>query len=292
MPRPSHQAALSAAFWLTLLAVTTPSRVSGQTTDSYLKSLLNEYYAGKMVRAKVVIPAGQKGLEIVDGQITLSIPAPDQAAAQPGDSLLITQLRFTSKRIEVEFAGNGEELSQQTASAGKSFAGKSVKLPAPRLQLQFSREITTRDLNIQTINRLLAAAVDVSLLVPEKTGQPPTAISSESPDRHSNAAQIALRLAERRANAEGIPTAPTATEGTVTEPGVGEVAIVSTAQRSRLYIDGAFSGQTPRNLRILAGVHTILVILDGYAPWEKKFFIPAGKLSIVAAQMQPTSPRK
>lgn len=39
--------------------------------------------------------------------------------------------------------------------------------------------------------------------------------------------------------------------------------------RARIYIDGQYSGMTPRTVRLLAGEHTITMIADGYEEWTK-----------------------
>lgn len=290
MPQPFRQAVFSVLLLLVLLTTASPSQSPDQDNDSYLKTLLRDYYTGKIVRAKVAIPTSKHGLEIVDGQINAASQTNSKSAVQPGDPLLITQFQFSSKSIDIEFSSN-EAPPAKAADSGNSFTGKTSRQPAPRLRLQFSHEITTRDLNIQTINRLLAAALDVSALTP-KTTPPAAVVSIEPRRRRSESAQLVLALIERRANAEGIPTAPTAAEDAVREPGIGELVIVSLVRSARVYIDGAFSGQLPRTVRILAGVHSILVTSDGYSAWGKKYFIPAGKLSAVSADLQPITSRK
>lgn len=279
-----YKAVFSTALLTALLAVTVPARLSGQATDDYLKSLLNQYYTGKIVRARVAIPADKKGLEIVDGLIR-NAPA-SRIAAEPGDPLLISQLRFKSHRIEVQFDSEGSE-----PAAGKNFAGRNDKHAAPRIQLQFTREITTRDLNIRTINNLLASAIDVSSLTP-KSARPAAESPTGEPRKRNDPGQLALMLAERRARAEGIPAAEIRTEGSVTEPGIGELTIECSAGQARFYIDGAFSGHTPRTIRLRAGVHTILVIGDAAEAWEKQFFIPAGHSSAVRAELLPVESKQ
>ncbi|HWQ35616.1 MAG TPA: hypothetical protein VNQ79_22405 [Blastocatellia bacterium] len=278
-----YRAVLSATALLVLLSLTVPAPVTGQETDDYLKSLLTEYYTGKIVRAKVAIPGDRKGLEIVDGLIR-NTAVSGRTAAEPGDPLLIAQIRFRSRRIEVEFDGKSGDTSSWP---GKGFTGRSARNSPPRILLQFTREITTRDLNIRTINNLLASAVDVSSLIPKNPRQPADPASGDESRKRPDAAQATLMLAERRARAEGIPIAEVTVEGTVTEPGIGEVTIECPAAQARLYIDDAFSGHTPRTIRLRAGVHKILVLCERQASWEKQFFIPAGSSSVIRAEVRP-----
>src|SRR5437868_14003155 len=87
------------------LAQTKP--LSGSQLDDYLKSLLAEYYTGKMVYAKVDIPATERGLQIMDGRLEVTVAGKMQViAARPGAVLVIRQLTFKSKNIEVQFEGN------------------------------------------------------------------------------------------------------------------------------------------------------------------------------------------
>lgn len=40
--------------------------------------------------------------------------------------------------------------------------------------------------------------------------------------------------------------------------------------KARIYVDGQFSGITPRTIKLLSGEHTILLIADGYEEWTRK----------------------
>lgn len=276
-----------------LLLSSLPARLSGQETDNYLKSLLSDYYKGRIVRAKVTIPAGRKGLEIVDGKLRTKSFADHQPAAQPGEPLLITGLQFKSKSIDVEFDGGESDHPSVSQSAGKNFASQISNTISFRLHLQFPRQLTVRDLNIQTINRFLSAAVDVSALTPVPAHQEGTvsAVSSAASGAPvSDRSELERRLAERRAKAEGIETAPTRAEEIPTEPGIGEMSVECSIGRARLYIDGAFSGYTPRTVRIRAGVHTVLILCDRCTAWEKQFFVPTGKVSLIRADVAQSTP--
>src|SRR5438046_3072465 len=90
---------------ISLAAQTKP--LSGSQLEDYLKSLLAEYYTGKMVYAKVDIPGTERGLQIIDGRLEVTVAGKMQViAARPGAVLVIRQLSFKSKNIEVQFEGN------------------------------------------------------------------------------------------------------------------------------------------------------------------------------------------
>jgi len=257
--------------------------------DGYVKSLLIEYYTGKFVRAKVVIPATERGLEIVDGRLDVA-PSPASAgAAQPGDLLLISGLKFKAKSIEVEFGGDEPIDERSAVSKGdQHHLTKGVKRgPWPRLTLRFSHELAQRDLTVQNINRLLANAVDVSQLAPKVPPPPPApATVAELPPKRPDAST----LAERAAHAQGIPTATLISELVGESTAIGELTVECSAGRARVYIDDVYSGWTPRTVKLRAGIHSILVVAEGYAMWEQKFFIPGAKASLIRAELKRTTP--
>lgn len=278
---------------------------SEKQINSDLKLLLNDYYAGKPVRAKVVIPANERGVEVLDGQLKI-YPLPElTAAVQPGELVLIKELRFKNKEIEVRF--DGEHLKEAATTAppqaipGLAPVGphgsdatvgpppaalvpKTSKvtkaLPDPRVVLRFTREIETRDLNLQSINRLLSPAVDVGSLVPNTSlERKATALPARS---------TASERAQQAAVEQGIPVAPATGDLIGAASDVGELVIECSVPGARLYIDGAFSGTAPRTVQLQMGVHTVLVVGGGQNQFEQKFFLPAGKISTIKADLTPT----
>ncbi len=276
--------------------------ISERQLDSDLKLLLNDYYAGKPVRARVVIPATERGVEVVDGQLKI-YPLPDlTAAVQPGEMVLIKELRFKAKEIEVRFSG--EHLGEATAAEPAAlilapvgphgadatvpkaaFVAKAAKeakpakpLPDPRVILRFSRDIETRDLNLQSINRLLEPAVEIAPLAPAAALAPkPEATSRPS----------ANDRAQQAAEAQGIAIAPVTGELVGAAPNLGELVIEFSVTGARLYIDGAYSGTAPRAVQLPMGVHTVLIVAPGHGQFEQKFFLPAGKISTIKAEFNP-----
>ena len=272
--------ALPVILLLATLLTAQDKPLSGKKLDEYLKALLTEYYTGKSVHAKVAIPTNGRGLQITDGRPeTASTGAP--SAAPPGTTLVIRQLRFKNKNIEVQFdtSSSGEASS---SSGDLRYLTKTVGVHAvARINLRFSRSITSQDLTVPNINRLLSAAVDITALIPKATEPPATADTTPRRSRLD-----AAMLAERAARAQGIPFATVVSDlvGSGTE--CGEVTIECSATRARLYIDGGYSGFTPRTIKLLTGVHTILIVNEGDAMWEQKFFIPGGKASVVRAELK------
>lgn len=276
---------------------------SEKQINSDLKLLLNDYYTGKPVRAKIVIPANERGIEVLDGQLKI-YPLPEvTAAVQPGELVLIKELRFKNKEIEVRF--EAERLQETTTTApplaipglapvgphgsdatvgpppaalvAKSMAKPSKPLPDPRVVLRFSREIETRDLNLQSINRLLSPAVEVMMLAPTPS---PVATTTTTTAPRSTASE----RAQQTATGQGIPIAPVTGDLVGATAGVGELIIECSVPGARLYIDGTFSGTAPRTVQLMMGVHTVLVVASGQRQFEQKFFLPAGKVSTLKAE--------
>ncbi len=294
--------------YVTIFAQTSPAErkrqvVSERQLDSDLKLLLNDYYIGKPVRAKIVIPANERGIEVLDGQLKI-YPLPGlTAAVQPGELVLIKELRFKNKEIEVRF--NGEHLGETTESTPPTLtpigphgsdasvpktafiakAPKPVKaLPDPRVILRFSRDIETRDLNLQSINRLLAPAVDIASLTPVAA----TALTLPTPDAPLRpSAPSASDRAQQVATEQGIVIASVTGELVGAPANVGELVIESPIAGARLYIDGAYSGTAPRTVQLVMGIHTVLLVAAGRGQFEQKFFLPAGKISAIKAEFNP-----
>jgi hypothetical protein len=250
-----------------------------QINDFYgdIKTALTLHYTGKLVKVKMTIPATRRGLEMIDGTLQNSsgpTQTPPPAAAQPGDELVIKSLRIGDNEIEFEF-GKNEPPPKKSLSSIFSIA------KPPRINLRFSRELTTKDLTIENINRMLATAVDVSSLTQPaaEKGASATQASIASPQAEAPA------KTDEPANDQGLPSANIVGDLPSLNPALGELTVESLAQPARVYIDGSYSGIAPRTVRLRAGVHTILVVSDGHAPWEQKFFIPGGKASVVRAEL-------
>jgi hypothetical protein len=240
-----------------------------------IKTILTSHYTGKIVRAKMMIPATRRGLEIVDGILQNSSgPTPPPVAAQPGDELVIKSFKVSDADIDFVF-------DKTDAPPKKKIPNPfSINKP-PRINLRFSRELTTKDLTIESINRLLSSAIDVGSLAPpiaEKGAVPAQASISSTPQE--TAAKVEEHAAE-----QSLPSPNIVGDVPSLSPNIGELTIESLALPARVYIDGSYSGPAPRTVRLRAGVHIILVVSDGYAPWEQKLFIPGGKASVVRAEL-------
>ncbi|MDX2029908.1 MAG: PEGA domain-containing protein [Blastocatellia bacterium] len=243
-----------------------------------VKRVLMNHYTGKIVRTRLPIPATRRGLELVDGSVkTLADKTPVETAAQMGEELTIKSFRVTDNNIEVLFAKSEPPPKKKVPNPFSAWK-------QPRINLRFSRELAAKDLTIENINRMLASAVEVAALVPATPD--PAAQTAIVQSATPPAPQSAASRREEAANTENIPTPQIVSDLPTVGTGVGELTIESSTKQARVYIDGAFSGPAPRTVRLRAGVHTILVVSDGYASWEQRLFIPGAKLSLVRAELQ------
>ena len=79
--------------------------------------------------------------------------------------------------------------------------------------------------------------------------------------------------AERQATASSVPNqaALQATLEITSNPGGADISV-----------DDNFVGDTPSELAVAPGVHTITISKHGYKPWERKLTVSSGKVSVTA----------
>jgi hypothetical protein len=65
-------------------------------------------------------------------------------------------------------------------------------------------------------------------------------------------------------------------------PTNAQLEITSNPSGGEISVDGNFVGDTPSELAIPAGVHTITISKHGYKPWERKLTISSGKVTVAA----------
>lgn len=224
-----------------------------------VKRALSTHYIGKTVRAKLPIPANRRGIEMLDGTVqTRPEKNPQPPLAQIGDELTIKRIRVAESEIELLLA-----------PVGAPEPNPIVAWRQPRICLKFSRELNVQDLTIDKINRLLATVVDVTPLIPEVVAAAPAPEPPNPPTRMVQDPSLVVRTTDRPA----------------LSPNIGELTIESTLKDARIYIDGAFSGLTPRSVQLRAGVHTVLVMKEGFFTWEQKIVVPGAKSITVRADL-------
>ncbi|HYE72843.1 MAG TPA: PEGA domain-containing protein, partial [Blastocatellia bacterium] len=58
---------------------------------------------------------------------------------------------------------------------------------------------------------------------------------------------------------------------------------------ARIYIDGAYSGVTPRSVKLIAGEHTVTLVADGFQEWTRRVKLNGKEQAgILASLKKPT----
>jgi len=81
------------------------------------------------------------------------------------------------------------------------------------------------------------------------------------------------------------PTAPTAAAA----PSTAKLSITSAPDGADIEVDGNFSGNTPSDLEVPSGDHSITVKKSGYKDWERKMKVAAGSSVHLNAEMEKTA---
>lgn len=228
------------------------------------KKMLSDHYTGKSVRLKLMIPATRTGLELLDGvPQTRPVAKPPEAAGMPGDELLIRSLRIGLEEIEVVLGKKEPEPRKRTLNPFN-------QPRPPRISMRFSREITSKDLTVGNIDRLLGVVVEL----PEEA---PAERAAEAPGPGNQQAEKRDDRTLEPDEVREMPSLPAT---------IGELTITCAGAPARVYIDGAFSGRTPLTVRLRSGIHTIAIIGSGSEAMERKVSVPGGKASLLKAQLE------
>ncbi len=65
-------------------------------------------------------------------------------------------------------------------------------------------------------------------------------------------------------------------------PTNAQLEITSNPAGAEISVDGNFVGDTPSELAVAAGVHTITISKHAYKPWERKLTVSSGKVTVAA----------
>jgi len=83
------------------------------------------------------------------------------------------------------------------------------------------------------------------------------------------------------------PAAPTASIAPApATPVNGKIAIASTPDGADIEIDGSFVGNTPSDVQVAEGEHTITVKKSGFKDWERKLKVSAGSNIRLSAELE------
>ena len=88
-----------------------------------------------------------------------------------------------------------------------------------------------------------------------------------------------VKLDQQAPNTERQATAPPVSNQLALQ---ATLEITSNPAGADISVDGNFVGDTPSELAVAAGVHTITISRRGYKPWERKLTVSSGKVTVVA----------
>ncbi|HQR34707.1 MAG TPA: PEGA domain-containing protein [Blastocatellia bacterium] len=271
---------LISALCLTFLALVTFGQERRLTYDDWygdVKKILADHYTGKTVKLRAAIPATRRGLELVDGSLNTGNAATStETLAQSGDEVTIKSFKVTDTDIELLLSKADEKRKSRFFSWPKK----------PRISLRFSHELTVKDLTIDTINGWLAQAMDVTSLTTEPAGSAAQASVAPPPMMPKEASTKPIAAKSSMENSQRLPTPTIVSDLPPNASGLAELAVECSGRYARVYIDDAYSGVAPRTVKLRPGVHSVLVMADGYKAWEQKLFIPGGKASVIKAELQ------
>jgi len=86
-------------------------------------------------------------------------------------------------------------------------------------------------------------------------------------------------------SAKFMPSAPPASAvatAAISDPASGHVEITSNPDGAEISIDGNFVGDTPSEIDMPAGSHTLTIVKKGYKTWEHKLAVSGGNVTVAA----------
>ena len=110
--------------------------------------------------------------------------------------------------------------------------------------------------------------------------------------RHDNNEEYNCKIeGKRKAEIAGIDegTRPDAVPRATPAASVAKLSITSVPDGADIEVDGNFSGNTPSDLGVAEGEHSIAVKKTGYKNWERKIKVVAGSSIHLNAEMEKTT---
>ena len=126
----------------------------------------------------------------------------------------------------------------------------------------------------------------------EQTGKTPNqpdqkAVSSQSPTEDANPS--ASQTDRKAATTElAKPVAPVTEFDAVPKISAARFSIVSNPMSADIEVDGSFVGNTPSDVQVSEGEHTISVKKAGFKDWERKLKVSGGSSVHLSAELEKT----
>jgi len=103
---------------------------------------------------------------------------------------------------------------------------------------------------------------------------------------HGPAIRAAAAAAQNKVAASQSYAAPTAAAPAAATPTTAKVSVTSVPDGADIEVDGSFVGNTPSDIDVAAGDHTVTVKKGGFQNWEKKLKVSGGSSVRLKVEME------
>ena len=232
-------------------------------------------------------------LSLLSVSLLISITAAQDNQKPPGTQDKARVFITDSQSWEVRGAGGGTSAGfggethggarPQTAEISKTFGERCPQVVTNNIQVnadyvvvldhEGGKGFLTHRNKVAVFNRLSGDSV-VSKSTLSLGGSVQTACEAMDQDwaAHGPAIRTAAAAAQSRAAASQSPAAP----APATTPTTAKLSVTSTPDGADIEMDGSFVGNTPSDIDVPAGEHTVTVKKTGFQPWEKKLKVSSG----------------
>jgi hypothetical protein len=188
-------------------------------------------------------------------------PTPEQLAQQEPTSALPVSSPTPASSAQLEPVAVGSEAPLQATST-------------PVALLRKEAALTTRPRLAAPSEAAAPATPATDDVAPKKVTTPPLVTTSAAPP--SAPATTAVEAAEPRLEVESSGVTLNANTGLVT---------IKSYVPARIYIDGVYSGTTPRSVKLLAGEHVITLLAQGHQDYTRKVKVSGQQQMGILASM-------
>ncbi len=232
-------------------------------------------------------------LSLLSVSLLISITAAQDNQKPPATQDKARVFITDSQSWEVRGAGGGTSAGfggethggarPQTAEIIKTFGERCPQVVTNNIQVnadyvvvldhEGGKGFLTHRNKVAVFNRLSGDSV-VSKSTLSVGGSVQTACEAMDQDwaAHGPAIRTAAAAAQSRAAASQSPAAP----APATTPTTAKLSVTSTPDGADIEMDGSFVGNTPSDIDVPAGEHTVTVKKTGFQPWEKKLKVSSG----------------
>src|SRR6266513_339969 len=232
-------------------------------------------------------------LSLLSVSLLISITAAQDNQKPPATQDKARVFITDSQSWEVRGAGGGTSAGfagethggarPQTAEIIKTFGERCPQVVTNNIQVnadyvvvldhEGGKGFLTHRNKVAVFNRLSGDSV-VSKSTLSVGGSVQTACEAMDQDwaAHGPAIRTAAAAAQSRAAASQSPAAP----APATTPTTAKLSVTSTPDGADIEMDGSFVGNTPSDIDVPAGEHTVSVKKTGFQPWEKKLKVSSG----------------